>query len=378
MLQFIDLQTQYSRLQEEMERAVLGVLRSGKYIMGPEVAELETELSRFVGVRHCISCASGTDALVMALMAKSISRGDAVFTTPFTFVATAEAIATVGAMPIFVDIDPVTFNIDPSKLSSAIERVSQEGSLTPKAVMAVDLFGLAADYQAINDIAAREGLLVIEDAAQSFGASAGNRRAGSLAEIGCTSFFPAKPLGCYGDGGAIFTDDGELADVLRSIRVHGQGSDKYENVRLGITGRLDTVQAAILLVKLKVFEREIEDRQRVAEAYSAAIRDAGLSLQTPRVPDGYLSAWAQYSVLAGSTSERDQMMQRLAAAGIPTAIYYPKPLHLQQAFAYLRHQPGDFPVSEGAASRIFSLPMHPYLDQATIERIVSSLGGQAE
>jgi dTDP-4-amino-4,6-dideoxygalactose transaminase len=378
MLQFIDLQTQYSRLQEEMEQAVLGVLRSGKYIMGPEVAELESELSRFVGVRHCISCASGTDALVMALMAKSIGRGDAVFTTPFTFVATAEAIATVGATPVFVDIDPVSFNIDPSKLSSAIERVSQEGTLTPKAVMAVDLFGLAADYQAINEIAAREGLLVIEDAAQSFGASAGNRRAGSLAEIGCTSFFPAKPLGCYGDGGAIFTDDGELAEVLRSIRVHGQGSDKYENVRLGITGRLDTVQAAILLVKLKVFEREIEDRQRVAAAYSAAIRDAGLSLQTPQVPEGYLSAWAQYSVLADSATERDQMMQRLAGDGIPTAIYYPKPLHLQQAFAYLGHQPGDFPISEDAASRIFSLPMHPYLDQATIERIVSSLGGQAE
>jgi dTDP-4-amino-4,6-dideoxygalactose transaminase len=374
MLPFIDLQTQYSRLQEEMEQAVLGVLRSGKYIMGPQVAELEAELSRFVGVRHCISCASGTDALVMALMAKSIGAGDAVFTPPFTFVATAEAIATVGATPVFVDIDPVTFNIDPSKLSSAIERVSQEGTLTPTAVMAVDLFGLAADYQAINEIAARQGLLVIEDAAQSFGASAGNRRAGSLAEIGCTSFFPAKPLGCYGDGGAIFTDDGELADVLRSIRVHGQGSDKYENVRLGITGRLDTVQAAILLVKLKVFGREIEDRQRIAGAYSAAIRDAGLSLQTPRVPEGYLSAWAQYSVLADSTSERDRMMQRLAAAGIPTAIYYPKPLHLQQAFAYLGQQAGDFPVSEDTSSRIFSLPMHPYLDQATIERIVATLG----
>jgi UDP-2-acetamido-2-deoxy-ribo-hexuluronate aminotransferase len=373
MLQFIDLQTQYSRVQEEMEQAVLGVLRSGKYIMGPEVAELESELSRFVGVRHCISCASGTDALVMALMARSIGPGDAVFTTPFTFVATAEAIATVGAMPVFVDIDPVTFNIDPAKLSSAIERVSQDGTLSPRAIMAVDLFGLPADYQAINDIAARESLLVIEDAAQSFGASAGNRRAGSLAEIGCTSFFPAKPLGCYGDGGAIFIDDDELADVLRSIRVHGQGSDKYENVRLGITGRLDTVQAAILLVKLKVFEREIEDRQRVAMAYSTAIRDAGLALQKPRVPDGYLSAWAQYSVLAGSASERDRLMSQLAAAGIPTAIYYPKPLHLQQAFAYLGHRVGDFPVAEDAASRIFSLPMHPYLDQATIETIVGAL-----
>jgi UDP-2-acetamido-2-deoxy-ribo-hexuluronate aminotransferase len=378
MLQFIDLQAQYSRLQEEMEQAVLGVLRSGKYIMGPEVAELEAELSRFVVMEYCVSCASGTDALVMALMAKSIGPGDAVFTTPFTFVASAEAIATVGATPIFVDIDPASFNIDASKLSAAIERIRRDGTLAAKAIIAVDLFGLPADYQAINDIAAREGLLVIEDAAQSFGASAGNRRAGSLAEIGCTSFFPAKPLGCYGDGGAIFTDDPEVANVLRSIRVHGQGSDKYENVRLGITGRLDTVQAAVLLVKLKVFEREIEDRQRVAAAYSAAIHDAGLQLQTPHVPDGYLSAWAQYSVLAESASERERLIQRLAAAGIPTAIYYPKPLHLQQAFAYLGHHPGDFPASEDAASRIFSLPMHPYLDEVTIGQIVSALAGKSQ
>jgi len=375
MLQFIDLQTQYSRLQQEMEEAVLSVLRSGKFIMGPEVAELEDTLARFVGVRHCVSCASGTDALVMALMAKGVGPGDAVFATPFTFVATAEAIANVGATPVFVDIDEASFNIDPSKLDEAVATVKQEGKLNLRAVITVDLFGLPADHQKINAIAAREGLFVIEDAAQSFGASAGNRRAGSLADIGCTSFFPAKPLGCYGDGGALFTDDGEVADVLRSIRVHGQGTHKYDNVRLGIAGRLDTVQAAVLLVKLKVFERELEERQRVAASYSSMIREAGLPLEVPVIPDGFTSAWAQYSVLAASTAERERLMTLLAAAEVPSAIYYPKPLHLQQAFAYLGHRQGDFPVSEDAASRIFSLPMHPYLDHEMIEKVVAAMKG---
>ena len=375
MLPFVDLQTQYSRLQAEMEEAVLAVLRGGKYIMGPEVAELETQLSDFVGVGQCITCASGTDALVMALMAKGVGRGDAVFTTPFTFVATAEAIATVGATPVFVDIDAATFNIDPAKLDEAIGRSKKNGAANPRAIIAVDLFGLPADYQAINAIAARESLLVIEDAAQSFGATAGNRRAGALAEIGCTSFFPAKPLGCYGDGGAIFTDDAGTADLLRSIRVHGQGADKYENVRLGITGRLDTIQAAILLVKLRAFEREIEERQRVAAGYAEAIRTAGISLQTPAVPEGLTSAWAQYSVLADSSAERERMMAQVAAADVPSAIYYPKPLHLQQAFAYLGYRAGDFPISEDAASRIFALPMHPYLDEPTIATVVGALRG---
>ena len=375
MLEFIDLKTQYSRLQEDMERAVLGVLRSGKYIMGPEVAELEAQLSRFVGVSHCVSCASGTDALVIALMAKGVEGGDAVFTTPFTFVATAEAIANVGATPVFVDIDAATFNIDPSRLEEAIARVGDEGALNPRAIITVDLFGLPADHARINAVAGREGLFVIEDAAQSFGATAGNRRAGSLADIGCTSFFPAKPLGCYGDGGALFTDDDEMADVLRSIRVHGQGTHKYDNIRLGVAGRLDTVQAAILLVKLKIFESELAARQRVAESYSSIIRDAGVPVEVPAIPDGFSSAWAQYSVLAESASERERLMARLAAAGMPSAIYYPKPLHLQQAFAYLGHRAGDFPLSEDAASRIFALPMHPYLEEATLAEVVSALNG---
>jgi len=373
MIPFIDLQTQYSRLQDEMERAVLGVLRSGKYIMGPEVAELEAQLSRFVGVSHCIACASGTDALVMALMAKGVSRGDAVFTTPFTFVATAEAIANVGATPVFVDIDATTFNIDPARLEQEIARVKDQGALNPRAIITVDLFGLPADHGPINALAGREGLFVIEDAAQSFGATAGNRRAGSLADIGCTSFFPAKPLGCYGDGGALFTDDAEVAEVLRSIRVHGQGAHKYDNVRLGVAGRLDTVQAAILLVKLKVFESELAARQRFAETYGSMIRGTGAPVQVPAIPEGFSSAWAQYSVLAGSEEERERLMAGLAAAGVPTAIYYPKPLHLQQAFAYLGHSAGDFPISEDAASRVFSLPMHPYLDEATIAEIVRAL-----
>jgi dTDP-4-amino-4,6-dideoxygalactose transaminase len=373
MLQFIDLETQYSRLQDEMEQAILGVLRRGKYIMGPEVAELEEQLSEFVGVAHCVSCASGTDALVMSLMAKGVSEGDAVFTPPFTFVATAEAIATVGATPVFVDIDEASFNLDPEKLCQAIRNVKQGETLTPRAIVAVDLFGLPADYRRINAIAASEGLFVIEDAAQSFGASAGNRRACALADIGCTSFFPAKPLGCYGDGGAIFTEDEDLAGVLRSIRVHGQGSHKYDNVRLGITGRLDTIQAAVLLVKLKIFERELVDRERIADSYSNAIRNAGLRLKVPDVPEGFVSAWAQYSVVAENSEARRDMIERLARRDVPTAIYYPKPLHLQPTFAYLGYGRGDFPVSEDICSRIFSLPMHPYLDRETIEMIAAAL-----
>jgi dTDP-4-amino-4,6-dideoxygalactose transaminase len=373
MLPFIDLHTQYSQIQDEIEQAVLRVLRGGKYIMGPEVAELESELARFVQTTECVSCASGTDALVMALMAKGVGPGDAVFTPPFTFVATAEAVSTVGATPVFVDIDLSSFNVDPEKLDEAIERVKAEGRCAPRAIIAVDLFGLPADYKRINTTAAREGLFVIEDAAQSFGAQSGNRRAGALAELGCTSFFPAKPLGCYGDGGAIFTDDPALADVLRSIRVHGQGSDKYENVRLGITGRLDTIQAAILLVKLKVFEQELEDRDRIAAMYAAALADADVPVQAPQRPDGHRSAWAQYSVLAEGPAERDRLMAQLLAAGVPTAIYYPKPLHLQQAFAHLGYAAGDFPVSEDAASRVFSLPMHPYLTEATIGTIVRAM-----
>jgi UDP-2-acetamido-2-deoxy-ribo-hexuluronate aminotransferase len=391
MIQFIDLRTQYEKIQQEVEEAVLKVLRGGQYIMGPEVAELEAELARFAGVEHCVSCASGTDALVMALMAKGVGRGDAIFTPPFTFVATAEAIATVGATPIFVDIEADSFNVDPEALRRAIRALrecdpsihplprlgdDELAALTPKGIVAVDLFGLAADYEAINAIAAEEGLFVIEDAAQSFGARSGNRRAGALAEIGCTSFFPAKPLGCYGDGGALFTDDAELAALFRSIRVHGQGSDKYENVRLGITGRLDTVQAAVLLTKLKLLEDEIDQRQRVAKTYAAAIAEAGDPVVTPVVPEGQVSAWAQYTVLAEDAAERERLMGQLKEAGVPTAIYYPKGLHLQTAFEHLGYGRGDFPVSEEMSDRVFSLPMHPYLEDGTIRSIARAMNGQ--
>ena len=390
MIPFIDLKSQYARIQDQVEAAVLATMRSGTFILGPEVLALEARLAEFAGTRHCVSCASGTDALVMALMAKGVGPGDAVFTVPFTFMASAEAICTVGATPIFVDVDPATFNIDPAALSRAIEALAKGDSsihplprwddgklagLTPKGIIAVDLFGLPADYQAINAIAADNGLFVIEDAAQSFGGGAGNARAGSLAEIGCTSFFPAKPLGCYGDGGAIFTDDAELDTLLRSIRVHGQGSDKYENVRLGITGRLDAVQAAVLNVKMDIFDDELVQRQRVADAYGRALAGAGLDLIAPVIPDGYASAWAQYTLIARDAEARAAFQAKLAAADIPTMIYYPRPLHTQGAFAPLGYAEGDFAVTEDLVNRVFSLPMHPYLADDEAGRIVAAMKG---
>jgi UDP-2-acetamido-2-deoxy-ribo-hexuluronate aminotransferase len=370
LIPFIDLGTQYQLIEDEVEAAVLRVLRSGQYILGPEVDALELALAEFVGVRHAISCASGTDALVMALMAKGVGPGDAVFTTPFTFMASAEAISLVGATPIFVDVDAATFNIDPASLKRSVDVPS---GLTARGIIAVDLFGLPADYAAIDQVASANDLFVIEDAAQSFGAISGNRRAGALASIGATSFFPAKPLGCYGDGGAIFTDDDDLDESLRSIRVHGQGSDRYEHVRIGLTGRLDAIQAAILSIKLRILPDELRQRQRVADEYGRAIRDSGLELQIPHVPDGCASAWAQYSVLAHDADARSAFQARLSAAGVPTGIYYPKPLHLQQAFAALGHNRGDFPVAEALSDRVFSLPMHPYLSDEEIGRVVGAM-----
>ena len=387
MIQFIDLKTQYGRMQKEIEDSVLRVLRSGQYILGPEVDALEKQLASYVGVESVVSCASGTDALVMALMAKGVGPGDAVFTVPFTFMASAEAIATVGATPIFVDVDSRTFNIDLKSLRRAIDALqgkdddyplprfgkNEIGRLKPKGIIAVDLFGQPADYDELNEIAAANGLFVIEDAAQSFGGTYNGRPAGGLAEIGCTSFFPAKPLGCYGDGGAIFTNDQGLADVLRSIRVHGQGHDKYENVRLGITGRLDAIQAAILNVKLKVFDEEITARDRLAKHYSEAIEGAALGLITPRIDRNKTSAWAQYTVISEGAEARKLFQSRLSAKDIPSMIYYPKPLHLQKAFAGLGYAEGDFKVSENLCNRVFSLPMHPYLTREMIFSIVEAM-----
>ncbi|GKT10883.1 DegT/DnrJ/EryC1/StrS aminotransferase family protein [Desulforhabdus sp. TSK] len=384
-MEFIDLAAQQNTIRPELEKRIHTVLHHGQYIMGPEISELEQKLADFVGVRHAISCSSGTEALLMTLMAYEVGPGDAVFTTPFTFIATAEVISLLGATPVFVDIAPRTFNLDSDRLDLAIEALKycdttmhplpsagriKTTPLVPKGIIAVDLFGLPADYDKINAIAAKHGLFVIEDAAQSFGAMYHGRKACTLADVGCTSFFPAKPLGCYGDGGAIFTENEEMAKRITSIRIHGKGADKYDNQRIGLNGRLDTMQAAILLAKLEIFPREIELRQIVAEYYTKELSGRTPSLALPHVPTGSMSAWAQYSIIS---PQRSSIQQGLGKAGIPTAVYYPKPLHIQTAYSCLGYQADDFPISRNIAQRIFSLPMHPYIDEAQIEKIVSAL-----
>jgi UDP-2-acetamido-2-deoxy-ribo-hexuluronate aminotransferase len=368
-IQFIDLQAQFKALEGDIRAGIDRVLAHGKFIMGPEIGELESELAAFAGVGKAVSCASGTDALLLPLMAWDIGPGDAVFVPTFTFIATAEVVSLLGATPVFVDIDERTFNLDPAKLREAVERTAGSGELRPRAVITVDLFGQLCDYEAIDAIAREHDLKILEDAAQAFGARHGNRRAGSFGHAAATSFFPAKPLGAYGDGGAVLTDDPELAAVCDSLRVHGKGTDKYDNVRIGLNARLDTLQAAILLPKLRALPGELEARQRVAERY-----DAGLSgvVETPYVAPGHRSAWAQYSVLS---DDRDALQARLKAAGVPTAVYYPKPLHLQTAFADLGYRSGDFPVSESAAGMILSLPMHPYVEAEVQDRIVAAVRG---
>jgi UDP-2-acetamido-2-deoxy-ribo-hexuluronate aminotransferase len=384
-MQFIDLAAQQDLIRDKIQANIQAVLAHGKYIMGPETKELEKRLADFVGVEHAVACSSGSDALLLALMAYKVGSGDAVFTSPFTFIATAEVISLLGATPVFVDIDPKTFNMDAKHLGRAIAALqkgsaeyplpsTRDSSLTPKGIIAVDLFGLTADYDAINAVAKNYGLFVIEDAAQSFGGQYKAKRACSLAQMACTSFFPAKPLGCYGDGGMCFTDDEELAEKARSLSIHGQGSHKYENVRIGINGRLDTLQAAILHAKFDVFPQEIELRQKVATKYTELLSSAGNGLVTPHVPAESQSAWAQYSVLAKNENDRSVLQSKLKESGIPTAIYYPKPLHLQTAFQGLGYRSGDFPVSEECSGRIFSLPMHPYLTgeaQEQIARVMS-------
>lgn len=379
-MQFIDLKEQQRRIHAQLMENISAVLAHGQYILGPEIKELETRLGEYVGVKHAVSCASGTDALLMALMAYGVGPGDAVFTTPFTFVATAEVVSLLGATPVFVDIEPDTFNMDPERLRESIAALKERNpkkhplpagfeKLTPRGIIPVDLFGQCADYQKINKIAKDHGLFVIEDAAQSFGAEYHGAKACSLADMAATSFFPAKPLGCYGDGGMVFTDDDELAGKLDSIRVHGKGRDKYDNVRIGINGRCDTLQAAILLAKFAVFPGEISLRQEVASRYHKLLGGIG-GVTCPVVRPGHLSAWAQYSVLC---KNRDTILDALKEAKVPTAIYYPKPLHVQGAYAYLGYGAEDFPVSMKSAAGIFSLPMHPYLaeqDQAMIAEVM--------
>ncbi|HPR53706.1 MAG TPA: DegT/DnrJ/EryC1/StrS family aminotransferase [Deltaproteobacteria bacterium] len=379
-MQFIDLKAQQKRIHARLMENISTVLTHGQYILGPEIKELEKRLGDYTGVRHAVSCASGTDALLMALMAYGVGPGDAVFTTPFTFVATAEVISLLGATPVFVDIESDTFNMDPGCLEQAITALKESDpelyplpggymTLTAKGVIPVDLFGQCADYGRINTIAKEHGLFVIEDAAQSFGAEYDGAKACSLAHVAATSFFPAKPLGCYGDGGMVFTDDDELAVRLDSIRVHGKGSDKYDNIRIGINGRCDTLQAAVLLAKFEIFPEEISLRQEAALRYETLLGSIG-GLACPVVRPGNLSAWAQYSVLC---TKRDLVLDALKEAKIPTAVYYPKPLHVQGAYAYLGYAADDFPVSMQSASEIFSLPMHPYLaeqDQAMIADVI--------
>ncbi|MDA3790825.1 MAG: aminotransferase class I/II-fold pyridoxal phosphate-dependent enzyme [Desulfobacula sp.] len=362
-ISFMNLEAQQQRILPQIEKNIRTVLTHGKYIMGPEVTKLEKRLAAFANVRHVVTCSSGTDALLMTLMAYGIGPGDAVFTTPFTFIATAEVIKLLGATPVFVDIDPVTFNIAAHKLEASIKKVSQAGRLKSKAIIPVDLFGLPCDYERINHIAAEHDLIVIEDAAQSFGAEYKGRMAGSLGHTGCTSFFPSKPLGCYGDGGAVFTDSDEVADKLASIRVHGKGRDKYDNIRLGINGRLDTLQAAILLPKLDIFPRELETRREIAKIYTEILSYRGDLLTLPGVFPGIKSAWALYALLAPNKETRETIQNRLKEKGFPTAVYYPKPLHLQTVFADLGYENGDFPVAEDYSSRVFSVPMHPYLSE---------------
>jgi dTDP-4-amino-4,6-dideoxygalactose transaminase len=367
---FIDIGAQRRRLGKSIDEAVGRVLNHCQFINGPEVAELETRLAAFVGAKYVVSCASGTDALLMVLMAKGVGPGDAVLCPSFTFCATGESVALTGATPVFVDVDAASFNIDVASLKRGIATAKRLG-LKPKAVIAVDLFGQSADHDAIEAAAQAEGMFVLDDAAQSFGASYRGRRLGGFGTITATSFFPAKPLGCYGDGGAIFTDDADLVDTLRSIRVHGQGSDKYDNVRLGLTGRLDTMQAAVLIEKLKIFEDEIAARNQVAERYA---RDLGNVVTVPHVAAGNTSVWAQYTIRLPH-GDRDGFAAALKAEGVPTAIYYPKSMHQQTAYRHFPVADGGLPVSETLSSDVISLPMHPYLDEATQARVVKAVRG---
>jgi dTDP-4-amino-4,6-dideoxygalactose transaminase len=368
---FIDLAAQRRRLGKSIDDAVSRVLAHCQFINGPEVAQLEAQLADYSGARHVVTCASGTDALLMILMAKGIGPGDAVLCPSFTFCATGEPVALLGATPVFVDVDEATFNMDAGSLKRGIATARTLG-LKPRAVIPVDLFGQSADHDAIGVVAEAEGLFVLDDAAQAFGASYKGRRLGTSGLVTATSFFPAKPLGCFGDGGAIFTDDAELAETLRSVRVHGQGSDKYDNVRLGLTGRLDTIQAAILIEKLTIFEDEIVARNAVAERYA---RGLGNVVTVPRLAGDCTSVWAQYTIRLPAGTDRDGFAATLKAQGIPTAIYYPKSMHQQTAYRGFPVADGGLPVSEKLSGDVISLPMHAYLDEPTQERIIRAVRG---
>jgi len=365
---FIDLAAQQARIRDRVEAAMRRTLDHGSYIMGPEVGELESGLAAFCGAGHAVACSNGTDALALVLMAKNVGRGDAVFCPSFTFAATAEVVAWLGATPFFVDIEADTYNMDPASLAAAIGEARAAG-LNPAGVIAVDLFGLPADYERIEPVAAENGLWLLCDAAQGFGATYKDRKVGTIGMATTTSFFPAKPLGAYGDGGAIFTDDSDMAELLRSLLFHGKGEDRYDNVRIGMNGRLDSLQAGVLIEKLAIFPDEIDARNRIATRYSDGCSNV---LVTPHVPAGSTSVWAQYTLRAPGRS-RDAITTALKGRGVPTAVYYPKPLHQQTAYKGFPVAGGALPVSERVAGEVFSLPMHAYLDEETQDFIIDSV-----
>jgi dTDP-4-amino-4,6-dideoxygalactose transaminase len=361
---FIDLQAQRRRLGEPLNQAIMSAVESGQWILGPQVAELEEQLAAFAGVKHCVTCANGTDALLLILRAWNIGPGDAVFVPSFTFAASAEVVALAGASPVFVDVLEDTYNMDPASLEAAIAMVASAGELKPRAVMAVDLFGQPADYRRIEPIAARHGLKLLCDTAQGFGATLDGRTTGSIGDAAATSFFPAKPLGCYGDGGATFTNDSELADLLRSLRMHGQGGDRYENVRIGLNSRLDTIQAAVLIEKLKIFPEEIDARDAIASRYNDTLGRSN-QIRVPTVIDGARSTWAQYTI---QVPDRDRFQAALKDKGIPTAVYYPISLNAQLGY---RHYPtASTAVTDRIRKTVVSLPMHPYLSAEMQQDIV--------
>lgn len=366
-MQFRDLKKQYQALKSEIDQAMLKVVLDGNFISGQQVTDLEQKLAEYVGRKHCITCANGTDALTLAMMVWKIGSGDAVFVPDFTFFSTGEIVSFAGATPVFVDVEQDTFNISADSLEKKIQETIQEGRLAPKAIVSVDLFGLPADYDKIYKIAQKYGLYILEDGAQGFGGRIGIRKACSFGEISTTSFFPAKPLGCYGDGGAIFTDDDETAALIRSYAVHGKGSIKYDNLRIGVNSRLDTIQAAILLVKLKAFQSyELEEINRVAGQYNRVLEGA---VKTPIVPNGYYSSWAQYTIQLSSKGERDGLQEKLKENGIPSMVYYIKPMHRQKAFENRHFEDNDYPNTIRLCDTVLSLPMHPYLSDNDIEKI---------
>ena len=370
-MEFRDLNKQYQVLKKEIDAAMIAIVESGAFIMGKPVKELETELAKYIGVKHCISCANGTDALTLALKAWGIGKGDAVFVPDFTFFASAETISMEGATPVFVDVDRDTFNMDPVDLEEKIKKTISEGIYTPKVIETVDLFGLPANYPEIRKIADKYQLYILEDGAQGFGGMIGDKRACGFGDISTTSFFPAKPLGCYGDGGAVFTNNDEWATLIDSYRVHGKGKEKYDNVRFGMNSRLDTLQAAILRIKLKAFrDDELANVNRAAAMYTEKLQG---KVKTPVIPEGYYSSWAQYTIQIDSKEERDALQTKLKEAGIPTMIYYPKPLHLQTAYNGLNLHSGYCPVTEHLCHTVLSLPIHPYISDKDIEKICNAI-----